>query len=271
MSYTCATLKNKDLEAKMQHDGFIYISNFLPKYELEKMWQLYRHHHPKPNTEKGMWNSLYELNPQDSMAVSQEILNSIRPYLNNLFENYEAPIATFMSKNPGEKGTCDFHRDFSVLDETRFEYRNVWIPLIDIDESNGGLYALKHSHIIFDYPLPMFEKWAYVHLQEALYSRAEEFSVKAGDLIIYADRTLHGSHLNLSYDSRPVIHLGALPLNYEMAYYYKSGNEVKVFRVPASFYLQNQFGDVSGKFPLIQKFEYAPPPIDFNAIAMQLS
>lgn len=264
MKYACATLKNKEWEAQMQQDGLIYIPQFFPSEVIKKMLELYQRHHTEINKDKGMWNSLFDITPQESEAVSQEIRTTLLPFLNNLFENYEVPVASFMSKNPGEHGVCDFHRDFSILDETRFEYRNVWIPLIDIDESNGGLYVLKKSHVLFDYPLPLFEKWAYTHLQDALYCGADNLSVKAGDLVIYADRTLHGSHLNLSNTSRPVIHLGALPKNYEMAYYFKSGNKVKVFQVPASFYLQNKFGDVSDQYPLIHEFEYAPPKINFK-------
>jgi hypothetical protein len=44
----------------------------------------------------------------------------------------------------------------------------------------------------------MFEKWGYTHLQAQLFEKATVFEVKPGDLVVYTDRTLHGSFLDNS-------------------------------------------------------------------------
>ncbi len=258
-----ATFKNEIYEKTISENGFVAVRNFLSPEKTSTLLALYKQHHAIAESDAGMWNSMYNLSKDIAPQISQSILATITPELNDLFESYAAPVASFMSKNPNELGICDLHRDFSILDESKFEYRNVWIPLVDITLQNGALYALAGSHKIFNYPLPMFCKWPYSHLQDKLDKHIDVFTVKAGDMVVYSDRTLHGSYLNKSQTSRPVIHLGALHPEYELAYYYLGpDNVVKIFEVPYSFFFENNFGDQTGRFPLLRSFLFEPPVIN---------
>lgn len=253
---------NPVYETQIQHKGFVYIADFISSEKVDELFRLYKSLHTTYE-QAGMWNSLYNLDKESAALVSSKILNLIQPDLNSLLEKYETPVASFMSKNPNELGVCELHRDYSIMDETRFEYRNLWIPLVDITLQNGALFALAGSHKIFNYPLPMFCRWPYTNLQSELQEQVEVFTIKAGSLIVYTDRTLHGSFLNKSNTSRPVVHLGALPVGYQLAYYYLApDNQVKVFQVPYSFFFENNFGDQTGKYPLLRSFAYAPPVVD---------
>lgn len=259
--YRSAAFKDVNLEAEMQSNGYVYLPGFLDANVVTELYNLYRLHHTNIQPGKGMWNSLYDTSGHTANDISACILELVMPALSKWFQQFKAPVASFMSKNPGEFGICDFHRDFSIADETAFEYRNVWIPLVDIERHNGALYALRGSHRKFNYPLPMFQEWPYISQHDELFRKAEVFSVKAGDLVVYADRTLHGSFLNKSQKSRPVVHLGLLHPETQIAYYHLDGNEVKVFDVPFEFYFMNNFGDLTGKYPLLYSFPYAPPSV----------
>ncbi len=262
MNLQRAEFKDKAIERQMIQDGFVYIPNFLHESKVRQLKALYETLHTQVDREKGMWNSMYDVGKAKAIEVSGLIKALVTPELEDMFECYSAPVASFMSKNPGCNGVCELHRDFSVLDENNFEYRNVWIPLIDINQHNGALYALKGSHSVFNYPLPMFQKWPYIHMQQALFEQADFFTVKAGDLVVYADRTLHGSMLNNSAESRPVVHLGLLHPNSDIVYYHISNNNVvKVFEVPFEFYFENNFTDVEGRYPIVAKFVYSPPSV----------
>lgn len=249
------------MEAEMQESGYVYLPGFLQPAVVSELRSLYELHHTTIEPGKGMWNSLYDTNKKTASEISDRILQLVIPALNKWFNEFKAPVASFMSKNPGEHGICDFHRDFSIADETSYEYRNVWIPLVDIESDNGALYALKGSHKRFNYPLPMFQQWPYIAMQNELFSKANVFTAKAGDLVVYADRTLHGSFLNKSANSRPVVHLGLLHPETQIAYYHLDGARVKVFEVPFEFYFMNSFGDLTGKYPLLYDFPYNPPHI----------
>ncbi len=261
MSYLVAKFNDASLEEQMNQNGFIRIPDFLSYEQVSCLKDLYSQYHTSIDLQKGMWNSMYDVGAETASIISSKILETVIPELEKTFSSFIAPVASFMSKNPGNHGVCEFHRDFSILDESAFEYRNVWIPLIDIEQQNGALYALKGSHKAFNYPLPMFEKWPYTNTQEKLFDFATIFSVKAGDLVVYTDRTLHGSMLNLSEKTRPVVHLGLLHPQAKIQYYHLSNNVVKVFDVPFEFYFENNFRDLEGEYPLVNKFDYSPPII----------
>lgn len=259
-----AILKDYRKEQELNAKGFVYIPGFLSQKELLPLFQLYQKHHSHVSKEQGMWNSLFDLTKENAVAISQEILFCLQTKLSELFISSSAPVASFMSKNPGEKGVCEFHRDFSIMNEEEFEYRNLWIPLVDVSKRNGALYALKGSHLQYNYPLPMFQKWPYIEQHEELFKHASIFEVSAGDLVIYTDRTLHGSFLNLSETTRPVIHLGVLHPDFETAYYHFEDGIVKVYKVPFDFYFKNEFGNLDGRYPLIRIFEYLPPCLTYK-------
>jgi hypothetical protein len=153
------------------------------------------------------------------------------------------------------------HRDYTTQDESRFQYRNIWVPLVDTTPENGALYALKYSHRLFDYPLPMFCKWPYIQHQELLFKHCEVIDAKAGDLVVYADRTLHGSFINQTSMPRPVVHFGLLHPEAGLCYCYldEKTNEVTEYEVPISFYFENNYGNQDGRFPVRKRYKYSPP------------
>lgn len=257
-------LKDKQKDADLENDGYIYIPSFIGEETLNKLFHLFNQSHQGNENDGPMWNSLFDVDTLTSKKISDFILKELSAKLLETFDNFSAPVASFMSKNIGSKGICNFHRDFSILDEEKYMYYNVWIPLVDINEQNGALYVLRASHKKFNYPLPMFEMWPYSHLQEKLFKEAGVINVKAGDLVVYADRTLHGSFLNLGTSVRPVIHLGLLPKDYQIKFYSLENDNVYVYNVPYEFYFKNQFKDVEkAGYVVERKFEYLPPKLEF--------
>lgn len=267
-----AELRDEMLELRLMSDGFILIKNFLSAEEVGLLYALYKSHHDVSNPDKGMWNSLYDVGAEEGFEISKEILGILHPRLKQIFVSYQAPVATFMSKNCNDQSTCEIHRDFSTQDETEFQYRNIWIPLVSTKQNNGALYALKGSNNVFDYVLPMMAEWPYRHMQEELIDMSEVIYADAGDLVIYLDKTLHGSLVNYSDDSRPVVHFGVLHPDNQLCFHYLDQNaqKVKVYQVPFKFFFEKDFGDQEGKFPLVREFLYAPPPLTIAMVKEQL-
>ena len=100
-----AELKDPEAERSLNQNGFIVIKNFLGKEEIAELLALYKSYHPKAGMEKGMWNSLYDISPEEGLNISEKILTILRPRLNELFVSYYAPVGTFMSKNCNPNST----------------------------------------------------------------------------------------------------------------------------------------------------------------------
>ena len=62
------------------------------------------------------------------------------------------------------------------------------------------------NHQLFMECLPIFSIWPSAHLSPKL--KKDFFSVraKAGDMIVYLEKTLHGSYPNEILETRPVFH-----------------------------------------------------------------
>lgn len=267
-----STFKDNTLENEFSKYGIIHLRNFIDAELVEKLLTVFNDaYYSNQNHDEGMWNSLYNVSPEQSKLISETILKLLQVKFNETFDNFKAPVATFMNKNPNENGICELHRDFSILDEENYEYRNLWIPLINIEKENGALYALKGSHRTFNYPLPMFCKWPYIEMEKALFKYCEIITANAGDLIVYADRTLHGSFLNKSTLPRPVVHLGIMPEEAEITYYYLNDEkEIKIYEVPFTFFLKNEFGDQDGKYPVKKVMSFNPPELNEDYIISEL-
>jgi len=267
-----AQLKNANAENELNRNGFILLRNFLTPEEVAILYNLYKAHHKKADADKGMWNSLYDISAEEGVAISEKILATLRSKLEALFVSYYAPVATYMSKNCNPNSTCDLHRDYSILNEQQFQYRNIWIPLVSTKQNNGALYVLRGSNHVFDYVLPMFTEWPYKNMQSELFPLVETIDAEAGDLVIYLDKTLHGSHINYSDDSRPVIHFGAMHPEVELQFYRldEQKENVTVYAVPSRFYFERDFEAVESKYPVVRQFSFSPPVLEVTAVKNKL-
>ena len=267
-----AELKDHEAERRLNKDGFVLIKNFLNAEEVATLYNLYKSNHPQADTNKGMWNSLYDISPEQGLAISEKILETLRPRLTDLFVSYYAPVGTFMSKNCNPHSVCDLHRDFSILNENEFQYRNIWIPLVSTNNNNGALYVLRGSNQVFDYVLPFLSQWPYGEMQKELFPMVETVNAEAGDLVIYLDKTLHGSHVNYSNDSRPVVHFGVLNPDVQLQFFQldEKKENVKVYSVPFKFFFERDFDVVAEKYPLVKEFKYSPPVLQTEEVKAKL-
>ena len=268
-----AELKNAQDEESLNRNGFILFRNFLNAEEVTALRELYKSYHPKADMDKGMWNSLYDVSPEAGLTISEKILAILQPKLKELFVSYYAPVGTFMSKNCNANSTCDLHRDFSILNESEFQYRNIWIPLVSTTQNNGALYVLRGSNHVFDYVLPFLTEWPYKNMLGDLFPLVETVDAEAGDLVIYLDKTLHGSHINYSNDSRPVVHFGVLHPDVELQFYHidKQRENVKVYSVPFKFFFERDFLAMEqDKYPFVKEFKFSPPALEITEIKAKL-
>jgi len=264
----CARFKNPDIENPLNENGFVHVPGFLSSEEVTEHYSLYKSLHAEKRFEKSMWNSLYDLPEGRGMQASERVRRFLTEKFSDKLTDYKIPVVSFMVKNPTTDSNCDLHRDYTAFDETRFEYRNGWIPLVDINGENGALYVVPKSNHVFDYPLPMFTEWPYKPMIPELMKHIQIVYAKAGDLVVYKDKTLHGSFQNHTSLPRPVMHFGLLHTDASTCYYRRNltGNRVDVFSVKPEFFFEKDFdGMLAGKTP-DQSFEFNPPQLKIEDV-----
>jgi hypothetical protein len=252
------TFKNPAHEQELTENGYLVIPNFLPQDVLDKVLALYQANHNERVI--GCWNSLYDLPIGQGADLSAKIRELTEPLLDKLFNDWAFPSALFIVKNPGQEHESLVHRDDSVFDENEVQYRQCWVPLVDLTTENGPLYCVKGSHKLFTDSRPMFAKWPYEHLRPRLEQEFDILYAKAGDLVVYLERTLHGSFKNVSNDTRPVfqggvIHKDARPL---FSRYIPERNEVDYYEVDTEFFFNKEYMNtvINPKYKLIRTEKY---------------
>jgi hypothetical protein len=95
-----ANFISEEYESTFNEYGYIHIPSFLNDTELLILNKLFVHCYNYKGEEQGMWNSLYNLDQDQSLKLSTTILEVLKEKLLATFENIKTPVATFMVKNP---------------------------------------------------------------------------------------------------------------------------------------------------------------------------
>ncbi len=251
------------LEDEINDKGYVVIPNFLSPDEVKDLLGIYRSAHQECSI--GCWNSIYDLPAGQGRAISDRITEVSRPHLAKLFKNWKFPVAIFIVKNPRQGHASLVHRDDTMHDEQQVQYRQCWVPLVDITPENGPLYVVPKSHSVFMDERPMFAPWPHEHLRLRLEKEFVPIYPKAGDLVVYFERTLHGSFTNESDETRPVFQGGIMHKDAEPWFtrYVPERNEVESYAVDYDFFFNKEFEkpDFHVRYRLVRTVPYNPPHV----------
>ena len=237
--------KDESLEDSFQRYGYIHIKNFLSSETVKELYCYWKSIYEDKNEHENQWNSLYNIGYEKGNKSSLFIIEQIKNSFDNYFKDFDIPAGTFLVKKPIKGSVCTVHRDFTTYDERIVQFRNYWIPLVNTTKKNGALYVIPGSHHVFKAIRPMFSEWAYEPLKNEIMDYKKIIYAGSGDLILMAEKMLHGSLENKTDSPRPVLQGGLLPKNTQLYYYTLNNNIVYKYKVNPEFYFKNLFHDLS--------------------------
>ena len=156
--------------------------------------------------------------------ILEKIFEIALPKLSTHFENAKPFVGSFVIKEPNPMGVVPVHQDWSfVEDEEQHCSVTCWVPLVDVNLENGALGIVRGSHNYFNsyrpspspqVPSPisehMFTIFPYLKLVE----------MKAGEALIFDNRTFHGSPPNSSSAARIAFGIGFTQNDAKLSHYY---------------------------------------------------
>lgn len=143
--------------------------------------------------------SLYINDINIRKELHEFIRNEFKPVLDELFLNYKIATSTTVVKKKG--GTrFQAHQDPTICDERCFSSINLWIPLEDVDKSNGCLYFIPKSHIRYNKIRGVEIGMPKLKFFDSL--RKKRIDLIQGECILFDPRTFHGSFSNKSSNNR---------------------------------------------------------------------
>jgi ectoine hydroxylase-related dioxygenase (phytanoyl-CoA dioxygenase family) len=247
--------KDKALENEILDRGFIK-AKLLNKTEVDVCLKIFEESEKYVDSTK--YNSL-EINSYEYRKLVYDKLSKVvGTKVLDLFHSYRIFGYNFVVKKASTHIKFEAHIDDIHADENKYTAYNVWIPLVDVDDKNGGLYVVSQSHKInlpirgIGLPFP-FEKH-----KQMIDSKAKEIRMKAGEALIFHSKIIHGSKENFSGFDRPAIVLGLIPKESQCVIYVNFGdwNNIEKYEVNDDFFLSFEIGKRPEFLNCVEKIEY---------------
>lgn len=258
-------------------DGYVKIPALIDNNDIIELKEYFNKNlnYNLQNSIYGMYVSLDDPNKQASLQAMQTIQNKIVPNLNNHLKNYKTHLGSYLVKMPNPYSFTYPHQDWLFIDNNNKEDFSctVWISLEDIDKDEGSLGFIKGSqqfvNNIIGLPSPEIKTATMGH-EELLLSYLQVEKVKAGDALLFNNKTIHAAFPNNSTINRIAIGIGITPLDSTLYHYFlkpKTTNKIYKLKVEPEFfsnynnqslrklYRQNKLPDFA---EITEEIEYQP-------------
>ena len=180
--------------------------------------------------------------------ITDVVLPKVQEYL------YETQLftASFVVKEPNPQGVVPPHQDWSFV-ENEIDHCSVtcWIPLQDVTMDNGCMGVIKGSNHFFEShrpsPSPQVETPLKKHMF-TIFPFLELIEMKAGEALIFNNKTIHASPPNITNETRLAVGLGFTQKEAEIRHYFlKPGTNDTLlkYKITPDFFLKHDNSQLS--------------------------
>lgn len=232
-------VRDAALTDTLYDEGFAVVP-FLNADDLERLRAVYHQEHKISSETGGIFYSLYSQNLDYRARVNAEVGAVMEPHLQAFFHSYKTVLNGFIIKPPGPKSGFLIHQDTTGLDESKYSTLSVWVPLWDIGPEDGALCLVRRTHKMF-YP---YRGISFAFPFEKIHSTVKRYLepvyMKAGEALIFDQRTLHASLPNKSDKNRVVVVSGLFPQEAEFTMCYRENESapIEIYRQEDDFILK---------------------------------
>lgn len=218
--------QDTDLQSRFERDGYVVLP-LIGSDAVSDIRNTFDQLHPD-NPAPGFYSSTFSEDTDFKTKIFGKVDEWYADPVENLFENYKKLGASFLLKQPGEKGRMPIHQDWTVTFEEEGDYSvTLWVPLQDVNAGNGAIKVLPGSHRFSNAlrgpSLPVIWRDVYHVLEEKM----QTLEMKAGEAFIFDHSLLHSSHDNLTDQPRLAVTYGLAPKDAPMIYYWKEGERIE--------------------------------------------
>ncbi len=222
-----AIFKNPDHQEHFDERGWIV----LPLLNDEEVADLRAFYQDLPATdlpEYGFHVSLDKASMEYKEQVMGKLKDTIGPKLEQYFQDYQVFTAAYVVKEHNPKGVVPPHQDWTFVDESKFSSMTVWTALVDTDMDNGCMGVINGSHKYWDYlrasPSPQCKTPISDHMF-TLFPYLQLKPMKAGEALIFDNRTIHASPPNTTSEPRLAAGIGVTQAGASLYHHYLLPNE----------------------------------------------
>ncbi len=258
--------KDEAQQALFDKQGFV-VAPFLEEHEVAALNALFDSLHPNLQQNAGFVSGSYSPDAAYKQKASEEIVKIFSKHYERLFVNYQPFGAAFLYKMPNPNSQLGIHQDWTIVDEEQYIALNCWVPLTDVDATNGALAMVPGTHYdkiksIRCPTLPFF----FANNDDVMEKAAVPVYVKAGYVVVLDQSIVHYSPPNRSNKIRKAITAGVKSKGVDMTFHYRDhaveNAPIERFRMPENFLISfdNFLQDI------VQRPKYGVPlgTVDFE-------
>ncbi|HNF47905.1 MAG TPA: phytanoyl-CoA dioxygenase family protein [Chitinophagales bacterium] len=215
--------KSEEHQQYFEENGYIKI-DAIDKNDIQQLIDFLFQSGIKKETGYGFYVGMDHENKQLVKEMMQRIEDIAMPKVAPYLKDYKLITASYVIKDPHPHGIVPPHQDWTfVEDETRHCSVTCWIPLVDTNMENGCMGVIKGSNHFFKSvrpsPSPQVPSPLAKHMF-SLFPYFELLPMKAGEALIFDNRTFHASPPNITEQPRLAIGLSFTQKNAELRHYY---------------------------------------------------
>lgn len=233
---------DKNTQEKFERDGFVKIP-LLNAGQIEHLKNYYTSTNAG-ETKQGFHISLENKSEEQIKVTCATLYSTLVPELDKVLTNYKTFTASYVVKEPGLNSVVPPHQDWSFVDEAQFSSATVWVPLIDVTKDNGALGIIKGSHQLFTAPRSSPSPQAKSVLSDHMFNLfpyVEVIDMKAGEALIFNNKTIHASPPNMASQPRIGVGIGITQKEAPLLHYYTlpdAEQGIEVYEVDESFFFE---------------------------------
>ncbi len=217
-------------------------------------------------------SSFLDKNKEYKDLVWRSFSESLRNLISQFFIDFKIIQINIFNKPSGSGYVCP-HQNLSVVDERIHSSYSVWIPLQNVDITNGRLQFIKSSHKKFEKfrsaeiywrPLAVFEE----NLEKLPFIGVD---TEKGTCLIFDDSIVHYSEDNFSKHDRVILHCVVAPSVATCIYPQIKGDGVCLYKVSDDFWKYHTPGDSLNLCEIHDLVEYPTREYDFNKVINEIN
>lgn len=245
-------LKQEVWQSTIEKQGYIHLKNVVDIKHIQELINVFDETNQKFNLikpeEPYFLNTMALESKEPKRFIQEKTMSILNKILNNILfiDNIKTPFGgAFCINPPHTKRLCKSHQDPAYVDETKTYSLIVWIPLMDINETNGRIHVLPKSHLWGNSCRAISMVWAFEPFSDELLKAMTPIDTKLGDMIIFDGAIIHASNANQTDKLRLAINIPVLPIQERMITYFKIGKDVGYkYEIDESYYLDEFLFDM---------------------------
>lgn len=261
-----AYFKNEEDQKTFEKQGYVIIKNVVSDEVIDDAKKTF---HDLKKMEGYNVHSNFESSGNFTSVSTQQF---VFQYLIKVMQKVCPPVIDFNHCEIGDGGAFFIkpntpesilhpHQDSTVVDETKYYAVFVWMPLLDINETNGALHLIPGSHLWGNNERSQHIPWAFRKHNKLLWDKMKAIYLSKGDMICFDSSIIHASSENKSDDYRLVLCGALLPKQHQKVDFRLKGNKVLKYKVDSNYWMNGGQEENLAEYQFEAKEYKFPNPI----------